>query len=94
MNFDQKSLLCWVRATTAAAADQERGPLVTVSTAERLLAAIRARDLRCPVLVFAGAVNVDERKKASLGMGALAYCCSFADLYRRIEEVLSPSSKI
>ena len=117
----------------AAAADQERNPLVTVSTAEEgvaaleraqlegapfdlaithwgdgatlspdgsscsaaegLLSEIRARDLRCPVLVFAGAVKVDARKKASLGMGALAYCFGFADLYRRIEEVLSPGGQ-
>jgi hypothetical protein len=57
-------------------------------------AAIRARNLRCPVIVFAGAVNADERKVAVLGMGALAYCHSFADLYRKIEETLSPGGRI
>ena len=118
----------------AAAADQERSPLVTVSTAEEgvvaleraqldgepfdlaithwgdgaaampdgstcsvavgLLSVIRARDLRCPVLVFAGAVDVDQRKRTSLGLGALAYSWGFADLYRRIEEVVAPGQRV
>jgi len=65
----------------------------TCSTAVGVLAAIRARNLRCPVIVFAGAVNADERKVAVLGMGALAYCHSFADLYRKIEETLSPGGR-
>ncbi|MDA0334275.1 MAG: SIR2 family protein [bacterium] len=117
-------------AASAAAANRERSPLVTVSTAEEgvaalasaenggesfdlvithwgeagaltpggkpcstavgLLGAIRTRDLRCPVIVFASATNANERKPAVLGMGALAYCYTFADLYRRIEETLSP----
>ena len=60
------------------------------STAVGLLMTMRSRDLRCPVIVFAASVEADARKRTSLGLGALAYCFTFADLYRRIEEALSP----
>jgi len=59
------------------------------STAVGLLTAMRTRDLRCPVIVFASAVNADERKRVVLRLGALAYCFSFSDLYRTIEDALS-----
>ena len=64
------------------------------SAAVGLLGAIRYRDLRCPVIVFASAANADERKFAVLRMGALAYCYSFGDLYKRIEETLSSGGRI
>lgn len=60
-------------------------------TAVGLLAGMRSRDLRCPVMVFASAVEADERKRVILGLGALAYTFTFSDLYRRIEEVFSPA---
>jgi hypothetical protein len=64
------------------------------STAVGLLGAIRVRDLRCPVIVFASAANANERKRIALGMGALAYCHTFADLYKKIEETLSPGDMV
>ena len=57
-----------------------------------LLTAMRSRDLRCPVIVFAGPGNADERKRTALGLGALAYCFSFGGLYRTVEDALSPAS--
>ena len=59
------------------------------STAVGLLTAMRTGDLRCPVIVFASAVNADERKRVILRLGALAYCFRFSDLYRAIEDALS-----
>ena len=48
----------------------------------------------CAVIVFASAVNVDERKRVILRLGALAYCFSFSGLYRTIEEAFSSGDKI
>lgn len=59
------------------------------STAVRLLTAMRAGDLRCPVIVFASTVNADERKRVILRLGAPAYCFTFSDLYKAIEDTLS-----
>ena len=44
--------------------------------------------------MFASAANADERKFAVLRMGALAYCYGFGDLYKKIEETLSPGDRI
>jgi len=60
------------------------------STAVGLLTAMRTGDLRCPVIVFASAVDADERKNVILRLGALAYCFSFSALYRTIEAVRHP----
>jgi transcriptional regulator with XRE-family HTH domain len=67
-----------------------------VSAAERLLAGLRARDLRCPVVVFAAAApaaEVERRKRAALGLGAIAYCFAFETLYQAIERVLAPAAE-
>ena len=58
-----------------------------------LLTAMRSRDLRCPVIVFAGPDNADERKFTALELGALAYCFSFGRLYRTVEDALSPANE-
>ena len=58
-----------------------------------LLTAMRSRDLRCPVIVFAGPGNADERKRTALGLGALAYCFTFGGLYRTVEDALSPANQ-
>jgi transcriptional regulator with XRE-family HTH domain len=60
------------------------------STAERLLTAMRIEDVRCPVVVFAGARGADERKRTALGLGAQDYCFTFEALYQTIERVLRP----
>jgi CheY-like chemotaxis protein len=55
----------------------------------RLLGGIRARDLRCPVVIFAAAQGAEQRKPTALGLGAQAYCFSFEGLYRTLERVLA-----
>lgn len=60
------------------------------STAERLLTAMRIEDVRCPVVIFAGARDVDERKRTALGLGAQDYCFTFEGLYQTLERVLRP----
>jgi hypothetical protein len=59
-------------------------------TAVGFLSAIRSRDLRCPVIVFAREIGAPQRKLTALGLGALAYCFDFSSLYRTIEDALSP----
>ena len=58
-----------------------------------LRTAMRSRDLRCPVIVFAGPDNADERKFSALELGGLAYCFSFGRLYRTVEDALSPANE-
>jgi transcriptional regulator with XRE-family HTH domain len=67
-----------------------------VPAAVRLLTGIRARDLRCPVVVFAGSARgteLDLRKRTALGLGAQAYCYRFETLYQAIERVLAPGEE-
>ena len=67
-----------------------------VPAAQRLLAGIRVRDLRCPVIVFAADAPADEverRKRLALGLGAQAYCFRFETLVRTIERVLAPAAE-
>lgn len=56
----------------------------------RLLAGMRARDLRAPVLIFAGSHEAGQRKREALGLGAQGYCYRFETLFRRIEEIFAP----
>ena len=66
------------------------------SAAEHLLAGVRARDLRCPVVVFAAAAPAEaaeRRKRTALGLGAQAYCIAFEMLYQAIERVLAPAAE-
>jgi hypothetical protein len=56
-----------------------------------LLSEMRARDIRCPVLVFAGDRDAERRKREALALGAQAYCFRFETLFRRIEDVFAPA---
>jgi hypothetical protein len=58
--------------------------------AVRLLTGIRARDLRCPVVVFGWRQDVEQRKRTALGLGAHTYCFRFGELYQAIERILAP----
>jgi transcriptional regulator with XRE-family HTH domain len=58
-----------------------------------LLSGIRARDLRCPVLVFASRRDAERRKRTALGLGAQGYCFRFQELYQAIERVLAPGDE-
>lgn len=59
-----------------------------------LLAEMRARDIRCPVLVFAGERDADQRKREALALGAQAYCSRFETLFRRIEDIFAPADQM
>jgi hypothetical protein len=67
-----------------------RGESLNGATAVKLLTEMRTRDIRCPVIVFAAAHEVEERKRAVLGLGAQAYCYTFEGLYQALERVLGP----
>ena len=58
-----------------------------------LLSGIRARDLGCPVLVFASRRDAERRKRTALGLGAQGYCFRFQELYQAIERVLAPGDE-
>jgi DNA-binding NarL/FixJ family response regulator len=64
-------------------------PPATVTPGAELLMGMRARDLRCPVLIFAGMHDADQRKREALSLGAQAYCYEFETLFRRIEDIFS-----
>ncbi|MFO7565507.1 MAG: SIR2 family protein [Enhygromyxa sp.] len=53
----------------------------------RLLAWMRALDLRVPVVLFSARTDFAERKRLALGLGARAYCFSHEALFREIEAV-------
>jgi transcriptional regulator with XRE-family HTH domain len=63
------------------------------SMAQRLLTALRAEDVRCPVIVFDDAADVEARRRLVLGLGAQDYCHSFESLFRTIERVLRPGDE-
>lgn len=63
-------------------------------TAVRLLQGIRRDDLRVPVLVFASDADAERRRNEALGLGALAYCCQFETLLRKIEEVFASAREV
>jgi CheY-like chemotaxis protein len=76
-----------------AARDDEDRPS---PAAVRLLSGIRSRDLRCPVVLFAGSAHgpeLDRRKRTALGLGAQAYCFSFETLYQTLERILAPGDE-
>jgi hypothetical protein len=54
---------------------------------------MRARDIRCPVLVFASDRDAEQRKRDALALGAQAYCIRFETLFRRIEGLFAPASE-
>ncbi len=60
------------------------------SPGAELLSSMRARDVRCPALVFAGKHDAERRKQAALSLGALGYCVRSETLLRRIEEIFAP----
>ncbi|MCY1046750.1 SIR2 family protein [Corallococcus sp. bb12-1] len=60
------------------------------TVAEQLLAAMRRRDLRSPVLIFSSNQDASERRRRALALGAHEYCWSFGGLLRAIERVLGP----
>ena len=62
------------------------------ATAVSLLTEIRARDIRCPVIVFAAAHEIEQRKRTLLGLGAQTYCYTFGALYQALERVLGPGN--
>ena len=62
------------------------------ATAVSLLSEIRARDIRCPVIVFAAAHEIEQRKRIVLGLGAQTYCYTFEALYQALERVLGPGN--
>jgi transcriptional regulator with XRE-family HTH domain len=64
-----------------------------ISTAEKLLGAIREHDIRCPVVVFGFRQDVEHRKRTALGLGAQAYCYDFEGLFQAIERVLAPGDE-
>lgn len=68
-------------------ADQHGAP-----PGERLLSGIRARDLRVPVIIFAGTHDAEERRRKALSLGAQAYCFRFETLFRRIEDIFASAS--
>jgi transcriptional regulator with XRE-family HTH domain/CheY-like chemotaxis protein len=65
----------------------------STSTAERLLGGIRTRKIRCPVVVFGFAQDLEHRKRTALGLGAQAYCSHFETLFQVIERVLAPGDE-
>lgn len=60
-----------------------------ISTAERLLRDMRARDIRCPVLIFSTARGANQRKRIALGLGAQGYFYTYGGLLRGIERVFA-----
>lgn len=58
------------------------------ANAERLLLDMRKRGLFSPVLVFSRAIEVNDRKRRSMALGAQAYCFTYNYLLRKMEEVL------
>lgn len=58
---------------------------------QRLLQQMRARDLRCPVIVFSSDYDADRRKSVALGLGATAYCFRWESLFREIHRVFEPA---
>lgn len=58
-----------------------------------LLAEMRARDIRSPVLVFASERDAEQRKREAIELGAQAYCVRFETLFRRIEDLFAPASQ-
>ena len=62
------------------------------ATAVSLLTEIRTRDIRCPVIVFAAAHEIEQRKRTLLGLGAQTYCYTFEALYQALERVLGPGN--
>jgi CheY-like chemotaxis protein len=61
-----------------------------VTPGGKILQGMRAADLRCPVLIFAGTHDAEDRKRAALRLGAQAYCILFESLFRQIEEIFAP----
>lgn len=59
-------------------------------TAVAVLRAIRQRDIRVPVIVFASHWEAEERKEQALAMGAADYCFTFESLFTRLESVFAP----
>lgn len=72
----------------AQAAADDGAPL---AAAERLLSQMRGRDLRCPVLVFAFPIDVEQRRSRALRLGAHGYHVTFESLYRAFAEILGPA---
>jgi hypothetical protein len=64
-----------------------------IPVAEHLLREMRARDLRSPVLIFAGSTDVANRKKRALGLGAQGYYFTYGGILRGIERVLTPEGE-
>jgi hypothetical protein len=58
-----------------------------------LLQEMRRRDLRSPIVIFAGKSDADERKRLALSLGALHYCVNFETLFMKIEEIFSSAEK-
>ena len=71
---------------SAAHADAGR----TSTAAVRLLTEMRSRDLRCPVVIFDDAIDVEQRKYTALGLGAQDYSCTVDALFHTIERIFSP----
>ena len=63
------------------------------ASAECLLAQMRSRDLRVPVIVFASGEHADENKAAALALGANAFTFTWEGLFRRIADVFEPGSR-
>jgi hypothetical protein len=63
------------------------------ASAECLLAQMRKRDLRVPVIVFASGEHADENKAAALALGTSAFTFDWEGLFRRIADVFEPGSR-
>lgn len=61
------------------------------SNCERLLEEMRAKGLRAPVVVFAGAKHRTRNRRIALELGALAYADTWGELFQTIEELLRDS---
>ncbi len=64
------------------------------STAEYVLSATRARDLRSPVVVFASGDHGTENKRKSMDLGATSFEFTWEGLFQEIERIFKPGSPL